>query len=108
MHNDGHARAAVVLDNLLEGRPRVAAVGADRVQERLHHHRLAPRQRLPAVHEAVRLRRDRDLRAADADQARAAPDDDREEQKRGTMVRFHLTTESLAPLLDLHIQSFYA
>jgi hypothetical protein len=24
------------------------------------------------------------------------------------MVRFHLTTESLAPLLDLHIQSFYA
>jgi len=82
VHDDGHA-GAVVLDGLFERRPRVAAVGADRVEERLYHHRLSPRRRLPAVHEPVRPRRNRELRAA-AHQACTPPPEDRQEQKRDT------------------------
>lgn len=88
MHDDGHPRG-VVLDRLLQLRPRVAAVRADGVEVRLHHHRLPQRRRLPTVHEPVRPRRDGHLRRARAAAPGAAADHQHQQQRHHTVSGLH-------------------
>jgi hypothetical protein len=74
MHNDGNT-CAVLLDGLLQRRPRFATVRADRVEERLHQYRSTPCWGRPAIHEPIRPRWNWYL--VEATTARPAPDNDK-------------------------------